>query len=63
MIQQGTNGLSRGNTIQGVIFGSYMLGFIPIHLRVTEIQLNLMDQIQNWWVLEGKIVEALTPEG
>ena len=36
MIKQGTDGLSRGDVGEGVMGGSEMLSFVPLHLSVTE---------------------------
>ena len=36
MIEQGTDGLSRGDLSEGVMRGQRMLGFVPLHLTVIE---------------------------
>ena len=36
IIHQGTDGLSRGNYLEGVLRGESMIGFIPISVRATD---------------------------
>ena len=44
MIAQGTDGLSRGDLGEGVMKGSSMLSFVPLHLS----SLTRSDQLLNW---------------
>ncbi len=46
MIEQGTDGLSRGNTTEGVMQGQNFLSFVPLNLNVLERQ----DQPLKGWV-------------
>ena len=36
MIQQGTDGLSRGNMFEGVMTGQRLLSFVPLHLGAVQ---------------------------
>ena len=64
MIQQGTDGLSRGDTEEGVMKGADMLSFIPLHKSC----LDRSTKLESW--LRGFItpskgqadIEFLTPE-
>ncbi len=48
MIQQGTDGLSRGDLTEGVMAGGDMLSFLPLSQGAMEIQPNLLEWIQRW---------------
>jgi hypothetical protein len=48
MMSQGTDGLSRGCLTEGVMMGSPMLSFIPLHLSAIERQPSLLPWIQDW---------------
>lgn len=58
MIQQGTDGVSRGNMKEGVGSGLDMLQFIPLHQGAIERHGILLDWIKEW---AGKNVELLSP--
>ena len=63
MIQQGSDGLSRGNLLEGVMQGADMLDFIPITARSTDIQPNLAEWISTWLLPpEGGNLELLSPK-
>ena len=48
MIEQGTDGLSRGDLLEGVLNGKRMLSFIPLHLSALEREPALKDWILSW---------------
>jgi hypothetical protein len=49
MISQGTDGLSRGDMLNGVMGGADMLTFIPLALTAVERQPELMEWVDSWW--------------
>jgi hypothetical protein len=50
MISQGTDGLSRGSTSSGVMTGSSMVSFIPLHLSALDRQGSVLkDWILSWF--------------
>jgi hypothetical protein len=62
MIEQGTDGLSRGNMIEGVMTGKRMLDFIPIHKSALERSPGLEHKLR--LCMEGRFhnrMEVLTP--
>ena len=61
MIQQGSDGLSRGNLLEGVMKGEEMLSFVPIHKSAIEEQTNLEDWIKSW-APDGRNAILLSPE-
>ena len=64
MIDQRTDGLSRGDMYEGVMSGSSMLSFIPLHLSASERSPQVIDWVKSWVSDEGKkTVEVLSPEG
>ena len=48
MIQQGTDGLSRGDMFEGVMKGASMLSFVPLHKTAIEWSPKLIDWIFGW---------------
>ena len=63
MIAQGTDGLSRGNLLEGVMRGQSILDFVPIHLGALDRSEELVKNIRNF--AEGafhKHMEVLTPD-
>ena len=48
MIEQGTDGLSRGNLLEGVMQTGNMMSWIPLHLSAVKTQPNLFDWIVSW---------------
>ncbi len=48
MIQQGTDGLSRGDLSCGVMTGTDMISFVPLHLSVIDRAPALLKWIQSW---------------
>ena len=48
MIKQGTDGLSRGNFLEGVMSGSSMLEFVPISLTAINRSRSLLPWIREW---------------
>jgi hypothetical protein len=68
MIQQGTDGLSRGDMLEGVMKGESMLSHVPLHVGAIERQPNL----RKWLIevfgtpggtnTENCFLEFLTPE-
>jgi len=60
MIQQGTDGLSRGDLTQGVFARQRMLSFVPLHQSAIERSEGLLMWVQDWTGQPG--LEPLTPE-
>ena len=60
MISQGTDGLSRGLMMEGVISGEYIMSFVPLHLSALQWSDNLLERIKSWWGQGNKV--PLTPE-
>ena len=48
MIAQGTDGLSRGDLLEGVLKGEKMMTFIPLHVSAIEREPTLRDWISTW---------------
>jgi len=48
MIAQGTDGLSRGDLGEGVMKGSSMLSFVPLHLTATHRSVQLLTWAKSW---------------
>ena len=48
MIEQGTDGISRGNMMEGVLTGRQMLAYVPIHLSAVDRDPNLLNWIRGW---------------
>ena len=55
MIEQGTDGISRGNLLEGVMTGKNMLDFVPIHLTALERSPALLHWIRQWTMLPSLI--------
>ena len=63
MIKSGVDGLSRGETGEGVMQGKEMLSFIPLHLDAMERSNGAVHTwVESWWLSELKLVK-LTPDG
>ena len=63
MIEQGTDGLSRGNMFEGVMQGKSMLEFVPLHLSALDRSEKLESRLRR--CLEGKFhskLEILAPK-
>ena len=48
MIAQGTDGLSRGNFLEGVLAGQSMKSFVPLHLSAIERSRTLVKWLKSW---------------
>lgn len=48
MIEQGTDGLSRGNLNEGVMTGASMLSFVPLNKGALDRRPELLDWIAEW---------------
>ena len=60
MIQQGSDGLSRGNMLEGVMKGDDILSHVPIHKSA----LNEQDNLEEWiraWAPDGDNAIVLEP--
>ena len=63
MIEQGTDGLSRGDLLEGVLNGKRMLSFIPLHLFALDREPGLKDWISSWTGSGRKeTIEFLSPD-
>ncbi len=60
MVQQGTDGLSRGDYIEGVMAGASMLSYIPLHLSAIDRHPLLLSWLQSWLPSSG--ICPLAPE-
>ena len=60
---QGTDGLSRGNLLEGVIKGKDVLDYIPLHLSALDREPKLKEWLMEWCgdIGDGVIGEFLTP--
>jgi hypothetical protein len=61
MISQGTDGLSRGDMLTGVMGEANMITFIPLDLTAIERQPELMEWVDSWWGTGNN--SWLTPDG
>ena len=63
MIEQGSDGLSRGNLTEGVMGGWKMSDFVPLHLNAFERSGKLEGWIRSWLDNNKVKAEILKPEG
>ena len=49
MQAQGTDGLSRGNLDSGVLQGTHMLSYVPLHVSALDREPRLQDWVQSWF--------------
>ena len=63
MIEQGSDGLSRGNLTEGVMGGWKMSDFVPLHLNAFERSEKLEGWIRSWLDNNKVKAEILKPEG
>ena len=61
MIAQGTDALSRGSLLEGVMAGRSMLSFLDLDKTAIERSPRLLDWVREWTQLGS--LEPLTPEG
>ena len=63
MIAQGTDGLSRGDLLKGVLNGRSMMSYIPLHLSALDREFSLKAWISSW-AGSGRTekIEFLSPE-
>jgi hypothetical protein len=60
---QGTDGLSRGNLLEGVMKGKDMLSYVPLHLEAFERSHTLRRWILSWaQANKDEVVSVLKPE-
>ena len=59
MICQGTDGISRGDLLEGVMKGDSMLSHIPLHLSACQRNKDLLEWVKSWL---GADAALLTPE-
>ena len=59
MIAQGTDGLSRGDLLEGVLKGESMLSFVPLHESVLDRQPSIKAWVDSWAGDLGNEVEWL----
>ena len=62
MISQGTDGLSRGDLLEGVLKGQSMLSFVPLHQSTLTRQPSIKAWINSWGSELGNKVEWLSTE-
>ena len=48
MIAQGSDGLSRGDILEGSLNGHSMLSFVPLHLSALEREISLRGWMESW---------------
>jgi hypothetical protein len=63
MIEQGTDGGSRGDMNQGVLAGEPMLQYVPLHLTALERIPQLEPWIMLWWDDGRGELVTLEPSG
>jgi hypothetical protein len=63
MIEQGTDGGSRGDLTQGVMAGEPMLKYVPLHLTALDRSPGLEGWIRSWWDDERGSLVKLAPSG
>ena len=62
MTVQGTDGLSRGDMLEGVLKGRDMLSFVPLHLSAIDRNESRKDWVSSWATQKGyKAPEFLKP--
>lgn len=61
MIAQGTDGLSRGSTYEGVLSGTPMLQFVPLHLSALQREPTLHQWVSSWALTDGIPLCWLSP--
>lgn len=61
MIAQGTDGLSRGDMLEGVMGGADMLSFVPLDKGAVDCCEKVLHWVQSW--CGRKNLEPLSPEG
>ena len=59
MISQGTDGISRGNLLEGVMTGKDMLSFVPIGQSACERSVSMLNWLRVW--LSKRNIVPLTP--
>ena len=59
MMEQGTDGLSRGDLREGLMQGKQMISFVPLHMSALERSLKLEQWIRTW---AGDDMIVLSPE-
>jgi hypothetical protein len=63
MIDQGTDGLSRGDMNAGVMAGDDLMAHVPLHLLALDRQPKLAEWLQGWLTnKDGKEAEILEPK-
>ena len=60
MIAQGTDGLSRGNFLEGVMAGQDILTYVPLHESALDRSKSLLEWLQSW--APDKHLQTLSPE-
>jgi hypothetical protein len=63
MIEQGTDGGSRGDLTQGVMAGEPMLQYVPLHLTALERSPDLENWVRSWWDDKRGKLTKLDPSG
>jgi len=64
MIAQGTDGLSRGSSLEGIMQGKAFMSFVPLHLSAEERQGHFLTEwVVRCWFGATKDYTWLTPEG
>ena len=63
MISSGIDGLSRGDKLEGVMRGTNILSFVPIHETPLSRNSKLLNWIHSWWDIDYGKLELLSPEG
>lgn len=61
MIAQGTDGLSRGSTFDGVLAGTPMLQYVPLHLSAMDRSATITTWLESWASSDGVPFTILEP--
>ncbi len=62
MIAQGTDGLSRGVMLEGVVHGNDMLSFVDLYKTALDRHPGVIDYVKSWLDVSLGISKLLTPK-
>jgi len=63
MIAQGTDGLSRGSSLEDIMQGNAFMSFVPLHLSAEDRQGHLLTEWVRCWFGVAEELTWLSPEG
>ena len=62
MIDQGSDGLSRGDMYEGIMSGRSMFDFVPLHQSACSRFKDITNWVEGWARVMGNPIEVLSPE-